>query len=73
MITQSDLESRFDYHAPPNAIVGEKHQRWRAQVKELARYANVELPDGRELALVLTNLEHALFWGNAAIARNPDG
>jgi hypothetical protein len=29
------------------------------------------LPPGREKALVLTNLEQAMFWANAAIARQP--
>ena len=27
-------------------------------------------PDSRELSLALTNLEQAVFWANASIARN---
>jgi hypothetical protein len=38
----------------------------------LALFMDYNLPDGREQALAITKLEEAMFWANAAIARQGD-
>lgn len=66
--TFADLDRRFDYHAP-NDETRVKHQAARDAMKTAA-YAFADLlPDGREKSLVYTKLEEAMFWANAAIAR----
>jgi len=63
-----ELENRFTYHAPkdgqPQIYAG-----IRAKAKELAYFVEGNIPDSREKALALTNLEQVVFWANAAIAR----
>lgn len=41
----------------------------REQCRMLAHDLNDWLPEGREKALAITNLEQVMFWANAAIAR----
>jgi len=65
----SDLVNRFRYHAPDDEKIV-KHSNVRNQLLELAIEWDASLPDGREKALALTKLEEAMFWANAAIARN---
>lgn len=63
-----DIETRFTYHAPR----GEQPQLYedlRRKAKELAYVIDLSMPDGREKALALTNLEQAMFWADAGIAR----
>jgi hypothetical protein len=64
-----DLERRFSAHVvtPEQA---ESIALVRSATLSLARTMADECPAGRELALALTNLEQALFWANAAIARD---
>jgi hypothetical protein len=67
--TKELIENNFTYH-PPKPGQPEAYTELRARAKELA-YTFVSLcPESRELSLALTNLETALFWANAAIARN---
>ena len=67
----NDIENRFAYHKPTPEKVTE-HELIRAQVKTMAHYWDGNLPAGREKALAITKLEEAMFWANAAIARNHD-
>lgn len=64
-----DLENRFTYHSPKEGQPA-RYEILRNKAKELS-YLIVELcPDSREKALALTNLEQAIFWANASIARH---
>ncbi len=67
-----DLTNRFTYHAP----IGTQQERYvalRAAALELARMITDLTPKSREQSLAVTNLEQAIFWANAAIARNETG
>lgn len=65
----TDLERRFTYHAPKDNQ-SMKYAVLRGEAKEFAYLIKVLTPDSREQSLALTNLEQAVFWANAAIARN---
>lgn len=65
-----DMEWRFAYHPPKNEDVATKHSFVRARLKGVALDFARDLPAGRETSLCITKLEEAMFWANAAIARN---
>lgn len=63
-----DLSIRFTYHSPK----GDQPRRYeeiRAKALELARMIQSHSPESREKSLAYTNLEQAVMWANAAIAR----
>ena len=64
-----DLDHRFNYHAPDDTARGQ-HQMVRDTMKGAALDMTTLLPNGREKSLCMTKLEEAMFWANAAIARN---
>lgn len=68
MATHEDLVTRFAYHRPTNGKV-KRHEDARFACFQAAMKLNELLPEGREKALVLTKLEEAMMWANAAIAR----
>lgn len=70
VVTQADLDHRFGYHAPKDDATVKRHQTVRNATRDLADHYAEALPAGREKSLALTKLEEAMFWGNAAIARN---
>lgn len=64
-----ELDNRFTYHAPK----GDQTQRYtslRASARLLATAIVANTPESREQSLALTNLEQAVFWANASIARH---
>lgn len=63
------LENRFFYH-PATEVTGPQHDLVRAASLDFARAMDEYLPDSREKSLVITKIEEAMFWANAAIARN---
>jgi hypothetical protein len=65
-----DLENRFTYHAPTEGQP-EKYRELRDTAKAVAYRIKLLCPPSREQSLALTHLEEAVFWANAAIARNP--
>ena len=65
----ADIERRFTYHAP-KGDQPERYQALRARAKDLATDIATLTPASREQSLALTHLETAIFFANAAIARN---
>lgn len=65
---EQDIERNFTYH-PPREGQPEKFEKIRNEAKKLAMTINSECDPSRELSLALTNLEQAVFWANASIAR----
>ena len=68
MISPEELQTRFTYHAPKPGQP-ELYESLRSKARELAQLFAELCPESRELALAHTNLEQAVFWANAAIAR----
>ena len=69
MMDQRIIDNNFKYHAP----TGTQQQRYefiRAEAKALAENFLINCPDSREKSLAITNLEQAMMWANASIARN---
>lgn len=64
----SDLEHRFNYHAPDDGK-RLRHEAVRSACLELAVTIDVECPDGREKSTAIAKVEEAMYWANAAIAR----
>lgn len=63
------LENDFSYHSP-DEDKKDLHNWVRESLKEQSKAIIAELPPGREASLFLTKMEEAMFWANAAIARN---
>jgi hypothetical protein len=68
-VTRDDLDNRFTHH-PPQGDQPERYKTLRAVAKSLAVHIYTLTPESREQSLALTKLEEAVFWANAAIARN---
>lgn len=63
------IENNFKYHAPKEGQP-EKYEAIRGKMKELAYLIEEVCPNSRERSVAITNLETAMFWANASIARN---
>lgn len=68
-VQNAEREKRHVYH-PPKGDQVERYPLIRAGGKGLAQIFDENCPMSRELALAHTHLEQAIFWANAAIARN---
>lgn len=62
----------FTYHPPPDEHTIGIYECIRSEGKNLAITFVDLCPPSRELSLALTNLEQAVMWANAAIARNKE-
>lgn len=69
----AELDNRFDYHQPSSNGVADNHEAIRDIIGATARQVIEFTPSCREQSLALTKLEEAMFWANAAIARNQFG
>lgn len=66
---QKKIANNFTHHAVKPGQV-ERYDNVRKASGALAKTFSEICPASRELSLALTNLEQAMFWANAAIARN---
>ena len=66
---QEEIDRRFVYHSPKPGQP-EKYEAIRNKAKELAELLITMCPSSRELDVAMTELETAVFWANASIARN---
>lgn len=67
--TSDDLKNRIKYHRPTEEGIS----RIAANRKAALAFADTVLsscPEGRDKEISLTKIEEALFWANAAIARD---
>ncbi|ALA07219.1 putative phosphomannomutase [Brevibacillus phage SecTim467] len=64
-----DVDNIFTYH-PPKEGQPEKYTELRAEAKKLANIVLGLCPNSAERTLALRNIEQAMFWANASIARN---
>ena len=69
MIDVERLNKDFMYHAPKEGQPV-KYGAIRSNAKILASLVMDLCPESREASLALTKIEEAVFWANAAIARN---
>ncbi len=69
-MNKAELVRRFNYHSPPNERVVEAHTFIRGQMQGAAEVVLDQTPECREQSLAVTHLEEAMYWANAAIARN---
>lgn len=67
--TLPQIIRRFTHH-PPKGDQAERYKQVRTAALALAILFMDRCPPSRELSLALTNLEQAVFWANASIARN---
>jgi len=63
-----DLENIYKYHSPKEGQA-KKYELLRTKAKELAEMITEFCPASREQETAFTNLEAAVMWANAAIAR----
>ena len=66
-----EIEFRFRFHPATTDARRAAHETVRHALMDVADLLDARIPEGREKALALTKLEEAMFWGNAAIARQP--
>ena len=62
------IETNFSHHTPSDNQV-DRYEYLRETAKKLAYAITERCQDSREKSLALTNLEQAVFWANASIAR----
>lgn len=65
------IERDFTYHKPTTPSI-RKMNNLRDRARDLAHYIDGIVPDSREKSIAITNLEQAVMWANAAIARNQE-
>lgn len=70
-ISTETINNRFEVHYATDAA-RLLHKTIHSRMLETAHRMNEDLPVCREKSLAMTKLEEAMFWANAAIARNHD-
>lgn len=64
-----EIEYKYKYHSPKEGKPA-KYEALRGKAKELAYLIDELCPPGRDRSVAHTQLETAVFWANASIARN---
>jgi hypothetical protein len=67
-LTQTELDTRFTYHAPKEGQPA-RYTILRDAAKAFAELIVKNTPESREQSLALTSLEESVMWANASIAR----
>lgn len=65
-----DLKERFGYYRPNSEEVAAKFPQIRGACLQVAEMIDGMFLDCREKSIAITKLEEAMFWANAAVARN---
>jgi len=68
-VEQALIDRNFKYHAPKTGQP-EIYEEIRNKARELVMVINERAPDCREKSLAITNIEQAVMWANAGIARS---
>jgi hypothetical protein len=69
-ITRDELANRFAYHPADTQEKRDRHESTRSLLLDTAdRIVELTGPASREQSTAITKLEEAMFWANAAIAR----
>lgn len=68
-MTNPQIQNNFKYHSPKPGQP-EIYEQIREKAKELAELIDEKVPKSREQSLAMTNLEQAVMWANAGVARN---
>lgn len=66
---QETLDNNFTYHSP-KGDQPQKYESIRALGRAFAEFVVKACPPSRESSLAITNIEQAVMWANASIARN---
>lgn len=69
-VTEKDILDRVTYHEVSAEGV-KRITDLRYQAEMFMNAVRLLVPEGREKALAFTNIEQALMWSNAGIARHP--
>lgn len=71
-LTNDVLNWRFNHHPPSTQERADRHVRVREACLSAAKeIVETTGPPTREQSTAISKLEEAMFWANAAIARNP--
>lgn len=70
MSNPAEIERRFVHH-PPTPAANLLHDVVNRELLRIAHVLDEMLPDGREKALALTELQSTRMWAHAAIATAP--
>lgn len=68
-IDQHEMDRRFSYHPPTDGVQAAKYAQIRQKAREFAELVLELTPPSREQSVALTEIETAVFWANAGIAR----
>lgn len=67
--TYQRIQNDFTFHPADTPARVAQHEVVRDICRRAAEQLCVQVPEGREQSLMLTNLEQAMMWANAGIAR----
>jgi hypothetical protein len=69
ILPENRIHNNFIHHPPKDDQIN-RYKKIRAKGEGFALLIDSLCPDSREKSLAMTNLESAVMWANAAIARN---